>query len=249
MDARRRKWRIPEEPVRSAHERWKDEWGAVKRWSALAAVAAHLAIFAAWPTHEVNHTAADSAWNAPQLVQLAAHDLRAERPEPVVAPRPEDLPPRESDERDDLLRTLAAPLPSLAGSGLSSGARPRPEFAAYTGTVSAPKLDLRVDPAYVQRSFTWPEILNPREMIRFLRTRYNPIHTHTEAERFVSVAIWINENGAVEWCDVHESSGHPVMDEIALTAVNKVLAFSPAQREGMPVAVAVVLSIPFQVEW
>jgi TonB family protein len=236
--------------TRTANERWKQKWGSVTRWSAVAAVAAHVAVFAGWPTYQFTHSA-DTYMAPVQLVQLPLFDLPTDLLDGKLPVPREDEPIEEVVEIEqpdplDLLETVAPALPALA----VGGPEPlRPQFAAHTAAVSAPSVSLKIEQPHPNRYFSWPEILNPRDMVRFLRSRYNPIHTPTEADRFVSVAIWINEKGQVEWCEVHESSGHPTMDEIALTAVNEVLAFSPAHKEGVPISVAVVLSIPFQVQW
>jgi TonB family protein len=65
----------------------------------------------------------------------------------------------------------------------------------------------------------------------------------------VTVAMWVNERGSVEWAAVQQSSGLTVLDQIALDAFNDIVTFSPARAEGAAVPVSVVISVPFNVPW
>jgi TonB family protein len=241
----------------SANDRWKQQWGAVLRGSLTVAVFGHLTVLAGWPQRTITWEPPDSAAGPVQLVRLASSDLAhspdmGTRPEealpagPLPPAEPALTPPPPADQTLD----LAPPPPRLAQASEASNQDARPEFAPDLRTASAPALSLRSHgPPPMQLAFSWPEILNPREMVRFLRSRYNPLHTPQARDRFVSVAMWIDDKGNVEWSEVHESSGHSIMDQIALAVVNEVVRFSPASRDGVPVSVGVVLSIPFQLEW
>jgi TonB family protein len=236
----------------SANEQWKSQWKSVRRWSAFAAVMAHAAVFAWWPVHEVPTLPSSAGFLPAELIALPDH---RPLPEPLewVATTAErnDVPAVEEqrvDQLEEFMATMKRPRASLAASAAAT-LRPHPEVEPLARLSFAPQGAVLTDYGPQRASFTWPEIRNPRAMVRFLRAQYNVIHTHVVPDRFVSLALWINELGMVEWCEVRESSGDPSLDQIALAAINDVVEFIPASRHGAPVSVAVVLSIPFQVPW
>jgi TonB family protein len=237
--------------VRSANERWKGRWGAVRFWSAASTVAVHCAAFALWPLQEAQSPDPDAAPATLQLVRLAYPQSAPDATDGAVTllREPDEVEPRPEPAADEPLDPIAAldrPLPALAVPSA-------PVFLPHTDPVAEIRrthaATALLEPAPATASFAWPEIRNPRAIVRYLRTRYNALHREAAPDRFVSVAMWINDRGAVEWSGVHESSGDPVVDEIALTVVNEVFQFIPASRHGVPISVAVVLSIPFQVPW
>lgn len=91
----------------------------------------------------------------------------------------------------------------------------------------------------------WVLIRNPTEVEQFMRRPYLRGELDRSDEGMVSVALWINERGGVEWAEVNESSGQPTMDELALELFSEVVAFRPARDEGVPVSRSVVFSIRF----
>jgi TonB family protein len=98
-------------------------------------------------------------------------------------------------------------------------------------------------------SVSLPVIRNPVSFQRFLRSRYNPLHEQPNGRGSVSVAMWINERGAVEWTAIEESSGFPQVDAIALDAFKDIVMFTPARSEGVRVPVSVIISVPFTALW
>lgn len=86
---------------------------------------------------------------------------------------------------------------------------------------------------------------NPSAVTRFTRraARRRPAVASTEA--FVGVAIWVDRNGSVEWAEVSESTGHEVLDEVALTLFRDVVAFQPALEDGERVPKSMLFYILF----
>lgn len=73
---------------------------------------------------------------------------------------------------------------------------------------------------------------NPSEVVRFKETM---VRRHPEvgtAEAWVSVAIWVDENGSVEWAEISDSSGRERLDEVALTLFTEIVSFRPALEDG-----------------
>jgi TonB family protein len=61
----------------------------------------------------------------------------------------------------------------------------------------------------------------------------------------VSVAVWIDERGAVRWAEIDQSSGRTEMDEAALELFREVALFRPARDEGVPVARSAIFWVRF----
>ncbi len=241
-------------PVRSANERLKEQWSSCLAWSMTAAAVAHLAIFVGWPERVAANRTPSPRMAIAQLVPIGLPGTPSDPRElsPATLPEvpererpPEEEPESEETELDALLEMINLPPPSLANLGSPPAAEPAPR----TGMMLRPASAIRVGLGPSIPAFTWPELRNPRTVIRFLRTRYNPVALEAVPERYVSVAMWVSAKGVVEWSEVRGSSGHPVVDQIALTAVNEVAQFAPATRKGFPIPVAVVLSIPFERPW
>lgn len=92
---------------------------------------------------------------------------------------------------------------------------------------------------------SWVLIRNPNEVERFMRraSRRPVMRTHGEAS--VSVTLWIDERGSVEWTEISESSGRPELDELALALFTDVVAFRPARDEGIRVPKSVIFTVNF----
>lgn len=240
-------------PVRSANERFKERWSACLVWSMTAAAVAHVAVFAGWPGHAVSNRTPIPRLAIAQLVPIglpgAPSDPRdvstAELPDIPERERPPEEAPEADEEIDELMELIELPPPKLAHLDSPTAA----ELPPRTGMILKPVSAIRTGLGPSIPAFTWPELRNPRTVVRFLRTRYNPVGLDAVPERYVSVAMWVSAKGVVEWSEVRGSSGHPVVDQIALTAINEVAQFAPATRKGFPIPVAVVLSIPFERPW
>jgi TonB family protein len=233
---------------RTANERLKEGWSACLVWSMTAAAAAHLAVFAAWPDHEISPPPR-TAGPIVQLIPIASAAARSDSPENradiPLAPPEHAL----SEEAVDPFDRWEVPAPRLATSSASTSdvTLPADQIAAWMVldliTPELPTYALAVP------NFSWPIIQNPNAIQRFLQSRYNPLHTHIAVGRSVAVRMWISARGVVERTEVDRSSGHEAMDEIATAMFDEVVEFSPARREGVAIPISVVISVPFDLPW
>jgi TonB family protein len=253
-------WGVPVWRVRCANDRFKQRWGAWVARSTLAAVAAHVVVIVGWPT-----------WELSREVRTQRAEMIQIRPVPVYEPLEETGIGAMGDYAEVERTELALENEAEGGLEVETGdvtesARGLVPSIAYpvmatASTTSAPE-SLRRGHMVLERmavtraalaptgpAVTWPLIRNPSAILRFLKARYNPVHTNSSSNRFVSVAMGINERGTVEWTEVRESSGHPIVDEIALRVFNEIVQFAPARSEGAAIPVAVVISIPFDMPW
>lgn len=91
----------------------------------------------------------------------------------------------------------------------------------------------------------WVLLRNPTEVERFLIGTYRRGDLPRSANGSVSVALWINERGSVEWAEISESSGRSDMDRVALELFSEVAAFRPARDQGVAVPRSVIFSLRF----
>lgn len=182
-------------------------------------------------------TSADRRAEVASLSESFLERLRRRAPAPAVLERePETEPePGDSDpEDDDPLRltsdapaaTDASHLPELTDLDLERMSELRPEVA-----LTAPS--------------GWVVVRNPGEVRRFMRRIYDRGIVDPGAAGSVSVALWIDEEGAVTWAEITDSSGREEMDRIALDLFRDVVAFWPAREEGVPVATSAIFSVVF----
>jgi TonB family protein len=61
----------------------------------------------------------------------------------------------------------------------------------------------------------------------------------------VSVAIWVNAAGNVEWAEIVSSSGRPEWDALALELFDDVVTFRPARLEGIPMPMSAIFTVDF----
>jgi TonB family protein len=242
----------------NARVRLRERWSEYVVVSTLAASVIHALIFIVWP--KWNPTPLSFIRPTVELMQIdpiISYGSPSEPGEGEVAA----LPTREEvelvleeagegidRERGDMNDVLGAVRPSIV-------LPVQPEARSGNTTPPLPPLILEqldaISPQLAAAPITvaWPLIRNPTVLRRFLRTRYNPWFGVPGATGSVSVAMWINERGSVEWAAVQQSSGSDVLDEIALAAFNDVVAFAPARNEGAPIPVSVVISVPFNAPW
>jgi len=91
----------------------------------------------------------------------------------------------------------------------------------------------------------WVLIRNPLEVEEFLRSGYAWGRLDPRATGSVSVTLWIDERGSVEWAEISESSGDRELDEFALAVFNEVAVFRPAREEGVRVSRSVSFALNF----
>lgn len=250
-----------EPPAPGGNRRWKEQWGNWLMRSTIAAAAAHAVLFTLWPVWNVTREARDTPLEVLQIQPIIAPlGLLAEEEfdSPTTA-----LPSEEELEIDRArgggadeevvieepdLAGLIEPDPTLAYPVLQSTSygRPAPPLPAE---LNLDEVTILPRVARLPPSVAWPLIRNPVAVLRFLRTRYNPVYRYPDLTGSVSVAMWVNERGSVEWSEVRESSGHAVLDEIALSMFNNIVLFRPARSEGANVPVTVVIRVPFDAPW
>lgn len=245
---------------RSANEKWKERWSAWVMRSTIVAAVAHAIIFALWPIWNVSYTPPDRLVEMKQIQPVISTGNLTDPEEMSLGAVPENeeveiVMDEGGSGTDDELSRLSeifgdAPDPSLAmPGGPSAGIYGRPA-PPLEGTL---RLDhvTAVTPQVVALapSVVWPRIRNPSMIVRFLRNRYNQLVNDPTANGTVSVTMWINERGSVEWAEVRDSSGHPGLDEIAVAVFSDVVVFSPARSQGSAVPLGLTISVPFTMPW
>ena len=91
----------------------------------------------------------------------------------------------------------------------------------------------------------WVLLRNPRAVEDFLVRSYRRGLIDRSDTGSVSVALWINNRGTVEWAEISDSSGQPGIDQVALELFTDVAAFRPAREEGVTVPRSVIFSLRF----
>jgi TonB family protein len=175
------------------------------------------------------------------------------------------------DALGDRLRGRGAPLPTLAEPqdapedeqavdvvSLSEGtAGSDEEDLVIGGDISAaemlPEPDslsldrlsaLRPELAFMSSS-AWVLIRNQSEVEAFLRRSYRTGRIDGDASGSVSVTLWIDRRGSVEWAEISRSSGRPDLDEFTLALFNEVAAFRAARERGAYVSRSVTFSVNY----
>jgi TonB family protein len=91
----------------------------------------------------------------------------------------------------------------------------------------------------------WVLIRNQAEVEAFLRRSYSSGRLDREAAGSVSVTLWIDRRGSVEWAEVSASSGRNDLDEFTLALFNEVVAFRAAREQGVYVSRSVTFSVNY----
>lgn len=86
----------------------------------------------------------------------------------------------------------------------------------------------------------WLLIQNPDEVEVFLQRNFRQAN---EVRGTVSVALWIDDRGSVEWAEINRSSGLPDVDESALVLFSRIASYRPAREHGVRVPIAVIFSL------
>jgi TonB family protein len=93
---------------------------------------------------------------------------------------------------------------------------------------------------------SWILLRNPAEVSDWMRRRTLRISETQEADSpSVSVAVWIDERGSVEWAEISQSSGRSDIDEMVLELFNEVVSFVPAREQSVRVPVSVIFWLTF----
>jgi TonB family protein len=103
---------------------------------------------------------------------------------------------------------------------------------------------LRPELAFMTAS-AWVLIRNQEEVEAYLRRTYRERRLDPAVRGTVSVTLWIDQRGAVEWAEVSQSSGRTDLDEVALALFNEVADFRAARDRGQTVSRSVTFSLNF----
>lgn len=91
----------------------------------------------------------------------------------------------------------------------------------------------------------WVLIRNQAAVEAFLRRSYTSGRLDRDAVGSVSVTLWIDRRGSVEWAEVSESSGRQDLDEFTLALFNEVATFRAAREQGVYVSRSVTFSVNY----
>lgn len=157
-------------------------------------------------------------------VPTNVREARAPGPDPMEPAEPveDDLPAIESD----VTTIELADLPASDSLDLGRLTGLRPELAFMTASA-------------------WVLIRNQEEVEAFLRRTYREGRLDPAVSGTVSVTLWIDQTGTVEWAEVSQSSGRVELDEVALALFNEVADFRAARERGATVSRSVTFSLNF----
>ncbi|HSH74672.1 MAG TPA: energy transducer TonB [Longimicrobiales bacterium] len=162
------------------------------------------------------------------LPTLAETEVVAEEEEIVAA---EEGPPASDEEG----------APSIGGDAATIDLVELPE----PDSLSLDRLSaLRPELAFMTAS-AWVLIRNQAEVEAFLRRSYRSGRLDPEASGSVSVTLWIDRRGSVEWAEISRSSGRTDLDEFTLALFNEVAAFRAARERGVYVSRSVTFSVNY----
>ena len=91
----------------------------------------------------------------------------------------------------------------------------------------------------------WILLRNPTAVESFLRRSYSRWMLDRSEPGAVTVTVWIDTKGSVEWAEVSTSSGRGELDEAALALFNEVVAFRPARHEGVSISGSATFALMF----
>lgn len=171
-------------------------------------------------------------------------------PAEIEAPRPEREAPREpavatTHEPTAVPEDLG---PAIAPVMPLAGVDPVPQAdATQLHLASMPESVRR--PQEVRADGGWPMILNPMELQRYLRNRYNPVLHRSGSRGLVEVAVAIDPRGEVRSSAIRKSSGDPRLDEIALTLLGQIAQFRPPHGGGPASLLTLLITVPFDSFW
>lgn len=164
----------------------------------------------------------------------------------LAALRPGVVPPAEEASPD------APEADSTSGSEASDGEDPdgvairqRIEELEYQRLTEEERLSLErlsaLRPELVLASpASWLVVRNPDEVSTFLKSQLQERVVDAGPRGSLSVSLWVDEHGSVEWAEINRSSGSGHVDQTALTLFRDVVAFRPAREDGMRVPVAAI---------
>jgi len=103
---------------------------------------------------------------------------------------------------------------------------------------------LRPQLAFMTAS-AWVLIRNQADVEAYLARGYRTGRLDRDAAGSVSVTLWIDRRGSVEWAEVSQSSGRSDLDEFTLALFNEVATFRAAREQGVYVSRSVTFSVNY----
>ncbi len=164
------------------------------------------------------------------------------------APTPEIVEPEPVTEREDA-SVLDESSGSEAGESRAGRDATLPDLEALTDeeAMDLSRLSaLRPELAFHSPS-SWILVRNPAEVGAFLQRNFRGGELDEGPGGTVSISVWIDERGSVEWAEINRSSGVPQVDDAALRLFTDIATFRPAREQGIRVPMAVIfwLSYPW----
>jgi TonB family protein len=155
---------------------------------------------------------------------------------PTTTPR--DRPAQDADDGEEMETSEGAD-----DEGVSI--RQRTEELEYQQLTEEERLSLErlsaLRPELVLSSpSNWLVLRNPDQVATFLRSRLQRQVGEVGVNGSLSVSLWVDERGSVEWAEINRSSGQGTIDETALELFREVVAFRPARENGVRVPVAAI---------
>ena len=167
----------------------------------------------------------------PPVATLAEVEPEPE-PEPTQSPTSEEMQGQDGDGPNS---------PSIGGSASTADLSMLPEPTSMDlSRLAALRPDI-----VLAGAAAWVLVLNPREVLRFMRESFSKQSLGPGVSGSASVVLFIDERGSVEMAEIGQSSGIPEIDEIFLELFSEVVAFRPARDQGVPVPRSAVFSVPF----
>ena len=103
---------------------------------------------------------------------------------------------------------------------------------------------LRPELAFMSAS-AWVLIRNQAEVEAYLRRSYREGLLAEDAAGSVSITLWIDRRGSVEWAEISKSSGRSDLDEFTLALFNEVADFRAARERGLYISRSVTFSVNY----
>ena len=207
----------------TANERFKSQNGDWMTMGVVAAVVAHFALFALFPT--LNADDIDFTGDEIETVELPPEVKIPPPPEQIARPATPRVAAAALDEDITIARTdfESNPIENL----------PPPPAGARPSDV----------PSYIPRDVE-PRLTNTSSVRRVLEQRYPSMLREAGISGTVILYICVNERGEPEKSQVQKSSGYAQFDAAAAQVADR-MEFSPAMNRDKPVGVWILQQIDF----
>lgn len=207
----------------TANERFKGQNGDWMTMGVVAAVVAHFALFAFFPT--LNADDIDFTGDEIETVELPPEVKIPPPPEQIARPATPRVAAAALDEDITIARTdfESNPIENL----------PPPPAGARPSDV----------PSYIPRDVE-PRVTNNRTVVRILEQRYPSMLREAGISGSVILYIFVNERGEPEKSQVQQGSGYAQFDAAAAQVAER-MEFSPAMNRDKPVGVWILQRIDF----